>query len=447
MQWERPKAVFAKQALTAQGWQQDVLISIGTDGMIADVQKAKAPAGTPTFPLVLPGMSNVHSHAFQRAMAGLTEYTGGAGRDNFWSWREVMYDFLEKLTPEHIEGIARRFYIELLKGGYTAVGEFHYLHNDSSGKPYASHTELSDRVIAAAQTTGIHITHLPVMYETANFGGVPANDGQKRFVHTADSFIALLEALSKRYGKTDGVNLGVAPHSLRAVTPQTLEHILAALPKLDLAGCPVHIHAAEQVKEVEDSVAWSGKRPVQWLLDHCPVEKHWCLIHATHMTPEETEKLVASGATAGLCPTTEANLGDGIFPAELFLKAGGDFGVGSDSNVCTGPWEELRMMEYAQRLSQRRRAVLFGKSPSIGRTLYEKAAHGGAKALGLQGGAIAKGQRADLLALSIENTLLEGREGDVILDTLIFAEKPRITDVFVAGKRVIKDGHHKLDGA
>lgn len=443
MQWERPQRLFARAALTESGWRQDVLISIGGDGIIESAAANAKPGNAPAFDLLLPGMANVHAHAFQRAMGGLTEVASGAGNDNFWSWREVMYRFLGALAPEHVEIIARAFYIELLKHGYTAVGEFHYLHNDAGGKPYANICELSDRIIAAAQSAGIHVTHLPVMYETANFGGVPANEGQRRFVHTAESYLKLLEALLKQHKNAPGVSFGIAPHSLRAVTPDSLKAILAARPNLGLKHCPIHIHVAEQEKEVADCLAWGRKRPVEWLLEQAPVDERWCLIHATHTTLEELKNIVRAGATVGLCPTTEANLGDGIFSGEAYFKAGGDFGIGSDSNVCVSPWEELRQMEYAQRLILRRRNVLCDAAvPSVGRTLFSKAAAGGARALGLKGGGIAAGRRADLAAVSLAHPLFEGKAGDAVLDTLVFGAVPAVTDVFVAGNRVVKGGAH-----
>jgi len=439
MQWKRYKAVFARKALTTQGWQKDVLINIDEGGLISAVEdSATSPPGAPSFDLVLPGMANVHSHAFQRAMTGLTEIASGEGRDNFWSWREVMYKFTFGLTPEAIEIIARALYIELLKHGYTAVGEFHYLHHDAQGKPYANVTELSDRIVTAARAAGIHLTHLPVMYETGNFGGKPTNDGQRRFLNTPDAYLKLLGELKKKYGDADDITLGVAPHSLRAVKPETLRAILEAL-----EHCPMHMHIAEQEKEVADCLQWSRKRPMEWLLDNFNVDARWCLIHATHMTPEETATLAKTGATVGLCPTTEANLGDGIFQAEHFLTADGSFGIGTDSNVCTSPWEELKMMEYAQRLATRRRNVLCTEStPSAGRTLFARAAAGGAKALGINAGILAPETRADLVALSMEHPLLHSRKNDTILDTLIFGATAVVTDVFVAGRRVVENGAH-----
>lgn len=447
MQRERSPALFARKAFTSEGWQENVLIAVDGGGMITGVEKTSAPpAGTPSFDLILPGMSNVHSHAFQRAMAGLTEIASGKGKENFWSWREAMYGFTQNLTPEQIETIARALYIELLKQGYTAVGEFHYVHHDANGKPYAAVTELSDRVIAGAQAAGIHLTHLPVMYETSNFGGAPAHDGQRRFVHSAEHYLKLIEALSKRYGRTDGVTLGIAPHSLRAVTQETLQTIVQALPGMGLGNCPIHIHVAEQEKEIADCVSWSKERPVEWLMNHHAVDRRWCLIHATHTNANEIARMAKSGAVVGLCPTTEANLGDGIFPAESYLQAGGNFGVGSDSNVCMSPWEELRLMEYAQRLSLKKRNVLCSETtPSVGRTLFAGAAKGGAQALGIKAGQIAVGYRADMMALSTAHPLMAERKGDTILDTLIFGTTPNITDVFVAGRRVIEGGRHALE--
>ncbi len=301
-------------------------------------------------------------------------------------------------------------------------------------KTYANNTELSDRVIAGAQAAGIHITHLPVMYETGNFGGAAAGEKQKRFIHDADRYAKLVDALMQKYGKSEDVKIGIAPHSLRAVPPESLRQIVQAF-----ADCPVHIHIAEQEKEVADSMAATGKRPVEWLLDNYNVDARWCLVHATHMTADETKRLAANGAVAGLCPTTEANLGDGIFRGVEYLKAGGRIGIGSDSNVCLSPWEELRMLEYSQRLLHKKRTLLADtKMPSVGRNLFEKAASGGAQALGIKAGKIAAGNRADIIAVSMDNDLLASRNDDAILDTLIFATTPNVTDVFVAGKAVIK---------
>ena len=436
MQSERPH--FARRALTGDGWQQDVLVTVGADGLVAEVQAGAKQGNARAVDLLLPGMGNVHSHSFQWAMAGMTEISSCAGNDNFWSWRRVMYAFTKKLQPEYVEIITRALYIEMLKQGYTGVGEFHYLHHQPDGTPYDNRCEMSDRIIAAAQDAGIHLTHLPVMYETANFGGIPAREGQERFVHNAESYLRLIEALR---GKYHDIVLGVAPHSLRAVPPESLSQILEALPGLGLGECPIHMHVAEQVKEVEDCIAWSGQRPVEWLFDFWDVDARWCLIHATHINHDEVRRMGAWKAVAGLCPVTEANLGDGIFPAEFYLENNGRFGIGSDSQVGLSPWQELRQLEYAQRLMTRRRNVL--GDASVGRNLFSRALAGGSQALGMKSGKIAKGYRADMIGLTMQNPLLESKRGDGILDTLIFAGiTPEISDVWVAGKQVIENGRH-----
>lgn len=423
------QSLFAKQMLTAEGWRQDVRVDI-ENGVISAITPAAV--GAAQYDLLLAGMPNVHSHAFQWAMGGLTEHRSSSSNDNFWSWREVMYRFLERLTPEHIEVIARAFYIELLKSGYTAIGEFHYLHNDAAGNPYDNPAELSERIIAAATDSGIHLTLLPVLYQTSNFGGAPAVAGQRRFLHSTDAFMKLHDHLSRYAPSTI---LGTAPHSLRAVPPEALAEVVK------LSG-PIHIHAAEQTKEVDDCLAWSGKRPVEWLLENHEVNERWCLIHSTHLNEAETLALAKSGAVAGLCPSTEANLGDGIFPAEAFLNAGGRFGIGSDSHITVNPFDELRLMEYAQRLQHRRRNVLCNEAiPAVGRNLYNRAVAGGRQALGID-------DRADLIAVDCSAPLLQGKQGDALLNALIFAtSKPKITDVFVAGKKVIDNGYHPQEAS
>jgi formimidoylglutamate deiminase len=446
MQWERPHRLFARLALTSEGWLDHALIDIRKDGRIASVTQCNTPPDNiETFDLILPGMSNVHSHAFQRAMAGLTETAGGKHDDNFWSWRQVMYLFKQKLTPPQVEIIARHLYIELLKQGYTSVGEFHYLHHDTNGAPYTNPAELSQRIINAAHDSGIHLTLLPVYYETSTFGGKPATEGQKRFIHTLDGYCALIKSLQAM--QNDGVNLGIAPHSLRAVSDSSLKALLETLPSLGMAGCPIHIHISEQTKEVDECINWSGKRPVAWLCDNADIGDNWCLIHSTHANDTELAAIAQSNAVVGLCPTTEANLGDGIFQHEAFLKLGGRFGIGSDSNVCISPWEELKQMEYAQRLITRRRNVLCSDdTPSVGRTLYTHAASGGAQALGLQSGSIAPGMRADLIAIHTNSPLLTNKQKDQILDTLVFiAPSGSVSHVWVGGQCIISEGQHMLE--
>lgn len=389
--------------------------------------------------LTLPGMPNVHSHAFQRAMAGLTEWRSSEERDTFWTWRTLMYRFAGKITPDQLRAIATWLYIEMLKGGYTHVGEFHYLHNQPDGSPYANPAELSLAVLEAAKDVGIGMTLLPVLYATSNFGGKPPHEGQKRFIHShPDAFLKLLDSLKKPC--TDqGAVLGIAPHSLRAVTPGMISLVLGGLPSIGLKGCPKHIHAAEQRKEVDDCMQWSGKRPVEWLIDNIPIDASWCFIHATHVTESEVELMAKSGAVAGLCPTTEANLGDGVFPAESFLAHGGQFAIGGDSHVSVQVNEELRQLETSQRLALQLRAVLSNEK-HCGRTLWHRATRGGMQALQVPESAKAQ------VTLSLDHPLLSGKNDDDALDTAIFALPVLpVQEVVIGGKRVIEGGRHRLE--
>jgi formimidoylglutamate deiminase len=340
---------FTERAFLPQGWADHVLIEIGEDGTILRVTPDSAPgeserASGP----VLPAIPNLHSHAFQRAMAGRAEHAAGS-EDSFWTWRQVMYGFVGKLDPDSLEAIAAQLYVEMLKAGYSSVAEFHYLHHDTDGRPYADPAEMSWRILAAARTAGIALTHLPVLYAAGGFGRVPAGAGQRRFLNGAESFLQIVDRVAQAAKDAADLRVGIAPHSLRAVPPALLDQVVSELDVV-LPGAPIHIHIAEQVKEVEECIAWSGARPVEWLLDHMTVNGRWCLVHATHMTEAETERLAESGAVAGLCPTTEANLGDGFFPACGYLAAGGKFGIGSDSHISVSPIEELRWLEYGQRL-------------------------------------------------------------------------------------------------
>lgn len=436
--------LYTERAMLSDGWAERVLLEVDETGSIAAITKNHEGCPDDAEPLcgpVLPGMANLHCHAFQRAFAGYTEQRS-AGDDDFWTWRQVMYDFVGRVTPEQAQTVAEQLYIEMLKAGYTAVGEFHYLHHDPSGKPYASLCEMSDRMIAAAKTAGIAITHLPVLYAHGGFGGQPVNEGQRRFVNDIDQFSALLEKLFADHRKDPNVCIGIAPHSLRAVTEQQLTDALAVLDQLD-SSAPVHIHIAEQTGEVEDCLAWCGVGPVAWLFEHFAPDHRWCLVHATHMTDEELERLAASGATAGLCPTTEANLGDGVFPAREFLGCGGRFGIGSDSNVSVSPIEELRMLEYSQRFVHRRRAVLAPSGGSVGAHLYAAAARTGATALGLRSGKIKVGYRADLIVIDNNTPVLINKPGDTLLDAMVFAGNSNpVSDVLVGGVWALRDGHH-----
>jgi formimidoylglutamate deiminase len=434
---------FAECALLPNGWASNVSMTVSADGNLAAVM-ADAGAGDAerlSGP-VIPGMPNLHSHAFQRAMAGLAERAGPSG-DSFWSWRKVMYGFVERLSPDHVEAIAAQLYVEMLKSGYTAVGEFHYLHHGPDGAPYDDPGEMSHRLIAAAKAAGIGITHLPVLYAHGGFGGAEAGPGQRRFLHGPEDFMALVDGLLARYRRDPDVRIGIALHSLRAVTPELLGQTVAALDARDGAA-PIHIHVAEQQLEVEDCLAWSAARPVEWLLDHAQLSRRWCLIHATHMTGQETLALARSGAVAGLCPTTEANLGDGLFPLFAYLAAGGALGIGSDSHVSVSPLEELRWLEYGQRLAGEQRHITpVGDGGSIGAGLWRAALAGGATALGRPIGALQAGARADFLVLDGDHPLLTGRAADVLLDSLVFSgnETP-IRDVMTGGRWVVRDTRH-----
>jgi formiminoglutamate deiminase len=431
------QTLWFEEALLADGWARDVRLVLDA-GRIASVEAGCVRAvGEAAHGIALPGLSNLHSHAFQRGMAGLAERRGPA-HDDFWTWREVMYRFLDRLTPDDVEAIAAQAYAEMLEGGFTRVGEFHYLHNDVDGTPYANRGELAERIAAAAKNTGIALTLLPVFYAHGGFGGAAPKPGQRRFISDVDGFAELVAGARASVRGLAGATIGIAPHSLRAVTPEELSAILPLA-----EGGPVHIHAAEQVKEVEDCVAWSNARPVEWLLDHAHIDQRWCLIHATHLNEAETAQLAQSGAVAGLCPITEANLGDGIFPSPSYLAAGGRFGVGTDSNVLVDAAGELRMVEYAQRLFSRSRNVLAAEEgASIGAALYKGALAGGAQALAAGAAALEPGASADIVCLDSDHPSLAGRHGDACLDSYIFAGAP-ISTVWRAGEQVVAGGRHK----
>ena len=422
-------------ALLPDGWARDVRITV-QGGLIAAVDAGVAPGADARHAIALPGLPNLHSHAFQRGMAGLAEVRGTSD-DSFWTWREIMYRFVDRLTPDDLAAIAALAYAEMLESGFTRVGEFHYLHHDRDGRPFADPAAMSGAIMAAARETGIALTHLPVFYAHAGFGGSTPGDGQRRFIHDLDGFATLLDAARAEAATLPDAVVGIAPHSLRAVTPDELA-VLVPL----AGGAPIHIHIAEQVREVEDCLAFSGARPVAWLLDHAPVGPDWCLVHATHMTEAETVALARSGAVAGLCPITEANLGDGLFPAEAFLAAGGRYGVGSDSNVRIDATEELRLLEYGQRLVRRGRNLLAEPGGSTGGALYRAALAGGAQALGAQVG-LRVGAPADIVSLDADHPSLATRSGDALLDGLLFAAgREAIDRVWRRGREVVTNGRH-----
>ncbi len=438
-QKESKQAIFAQQAYLQNGWGRDVRIEIA-DGRISAIDaETQRQDGDETVDTLLPALGNLHSHAFQRAMAGMTEYRS-AGRDSFWSWRVLMYRFLEHLTPEQIEAIAALVFMEMQEAGYAAVGEFHYAHNQPGGKHYDDQAELSGRIFAAAAQTGIGLTHLPVLYSYGGAEQAALAGGQLRFGNTSDEFASLLQSAEPGLKSLPGdARMGLAPHSLRAISPDQIAFAQNLRP-----NDPIHIHISEQPAEVEQIQAWLGARPVEWLLDHADVNARWCLIHATHMTSAETAAMAKSGATAGLCPITEANLGDGPFSGPEYLAAGGAFGVGSDSNVRISLTEELRTLEYSQRLRDLARNVMSRQGSSTGETLYRDAAQGSAKALGRDAGRIEVGALADLVAIDGAAPSLCALSQDQLLDGLVFAATDEVvTDVWSAGRHYVSAGRHE----
>ncbi|MBS9475745.1 formimidoylglutamate deiminase [Ancylobacter radicis] len=426
-----------ENAYLSDGWARNVTLSV-SDGWITGIDVGTdSRAASERHAIALPGLPNLHSHAFQRAFAGGTEVRGPTG-DSFWTWREAMYRAVDRMDPDDVEAIATLAYVEMLEAGFTRVGEFHYLHHDKNGNPYRNIGELSERICAAASATGIALTLLPVFYAHGGFGGQAPTHGQRRFINNINSFERLIESARKPVADLpDGV-LGLAPHSLRAAT---VEQIAALAP---LTDGPVHIHVAEQMKEVEDCLAFAGQRPVAYLLDHAPVDARWCLIHATHMRPQETRAMAKSGAVAGLCPITEANLGDGIFPAPAFLEAGGRYGVGSDSNVRIDAAEELRLLEYSQRLAHRARNVLaMTEGRSTGAALFAGALEGGAQALGAPAG-LKVGAPADMVSLDASHPSLTERQGNALFDGWIFAAAGTAVDcVWRRGVKLVEAGRHR----
>ena len=431
---------FAPHALLPDGWATAVALDIDQAGTIVSVTPASDADGREVLAgPVVPAMPNLHSHAFQRALAGRTGRPAAAHDDSFWTWRQAMYAFLERVDADAFEAIAAQAFVEMAKAGYASVAEFHYVHHDPAGKPYEDPAELAMRIVAAARTAGIGLTLLPVFYAHAGFGGTPTTAGQRRFAHTIYTFTHLYDRLRER-APEHGYTLGVAPHSLRAVTPEELGQVV----RLAGLGAPVHIHVAEQTREVDECYAWSRMRPVEWLLTQAHVDSAWCLVHATHMTERELAALAASGAVAGLAPTTEADLGDGTFPGPAYFAAGGRFGVGSDSNVEISPFAELRQLEWSQRTRARRRNVLAsGANDTIGTALWAGAVRGGAQALAQPTGAIAAGRRADFLVLNTSDPALAEQLPEDVLDAAIFgpARFP-VRDVVAGGRFVVREGRH-----
>ena len=431
-------SLWFESALLPYGWASHVRVTTSNgriDRVVADVD----PNDTDErLNVGIPGLPNLHSHAFQRGIAGLTERRGLEG-DSFWTWRELMYQFVERINPDEMEAIASLAYAEMLECGFTQVGEFHYLHHDRGGTAFADPGELAGRLAAAAANTGIGLTLLPTLYAHGGFGGAEPGTRQRRFINNRDQFAAIVEASRRAVKTLPGGVVGVAPHSLRAVTPEEL----AWLVELS-RGSVIHIHIAEQTKEVADCIAWSGRRPVEWLLEHTAVDERWCLVHATHVNDTEMLAIAASGAVVGLCPITEANLGDGIFPAGAFLSHAGRIGIGSDSNVLIDAAEELRLLEYSQRLAHRGRNVLAsGPGKSTGRTLYDRSLAGGARVLESAPGLVA-GASLDVVSLKTQEPELIQRRQDDLLDSWIFSGGRKLVDcVWRAGEKVVMDGRHR----
>ena len=422
----------AEQALLPEGWVRGVTVRVERGRIVGVGGEGGAPVG-----VLLPAPVNLHSHAFQRAMAGMTERRG-TGADSFWTWRTLMYRFLDHLTPDDNQAIAAMVQVEMAEAGYAAVCEFHYLHHAPGGGPYANRAEMALRVVAASQDTGLGLTMLPVLYMQGGSDGRALAGGQLRFSNDMRGFAGILESVAGM--AADGV-LGVAPHSLRAVGPEALREVAGMMP-----GAPVHIHAAEQLAEVAEVQAAYGARPVEYLLD-LGIDRRWCLIHATQMTAAETLGLAGSGAVAGLCPITEGNLGDGLFDGVRHARAGGRIGVGSDSNVLISLTEELRLFEYGQRMRDHGRAVMAAPGGSTGRALFDAVVAGGAQAAGRASGAIAPGMWADMVALDMAALTLEGRLEDDVLDAWIFAcSQSVVTDTWSAGRHVVQGGRHIARG-
>ncbi len=413
------KRIFAQQVLLHHGWQPNVLIEWDQQGVISQVTpQADCPQGVDQVACLIPGMPNLHSHAFQRAFAGLTEDRHGQ-RDSFWSWRNIMYSFAAQIGPEQLEIIATWLYAEMLSAGYTSVCEFHYVHHQPDGQPYADSAAMSRSLLNAARNTGIGLTLLPVCYQHGGFGGQAPGPLQRRFIHSTPDMLALWDIL-RPLCERQQARLGIAPHSLRAVAPEPLTELVNGIRQRD-AGAPIHIHIAEQTKEVEDCLAWSGQRPVAWLLAHQPVDARWCLVHATHMTEEEYRQAASTGAVVGLCPATEANLGDGVFDYDQWRRCQGRWGIGSDSNAVVNVAEELLILEYGQRLRLRQRNIGASSDfPEVGTALYLAAVSGGAQASGRNINGIAVGQRADFVELDAGHVSIAGLPTEKILSGQIF---------------------------
>lgn len=432
------KWLWFSHALLDGRWARDVRVGISRGRIASLAADVRPQAGDGLSGIAIPGIANVHSHAFQRALAGLTE-TGDASGNSFWTWREVMYRFVDRLTPDQFEAITAFAHMEMLESGFTRAGEFHYLHHHIDGSHYENPAEMAERIVAASTDAGIRLTLLPVLYNRAGFGGAPARAAQRRFINDPDGFARLFDRADAMLRSVPGAILGIAAHSLRAVTPEEL-----GLTWRLRAEVPFHIHIAEQRAEVDDCLAWSGARPVRWLLDHAPVDARWCLVHATHVDDDELAGIARTGAVVGLCPITEANLGDGLFPAGHFSRIEGRYGIGSDSNVRIDAAQELNLLEYGQRLRDQKRNVLaLEPGRSTGRALFDRATEDGARALGAASPKLGLGEFADIVALDARDPAMVARTGDAFLDSWIMVgHRELVRDVWVGGHQVVSGGRH-----
>ena len=428
--------IFARQALTAGGWVRNARIAMA-DGRIESIEAdATAEPGEDSLGIIIPGFANAHSHAFQRALAGRTEYRGPAGTDNFWTWRTRMYALAGRIDSAALTAIARQLYAEMLATGYTSVAEFHYLHNEPGTNDVSD--AMFEAVAAAADECGIRLTYVPVLYERAGFDEPEPSPTQRRFALSADQLVDHYERVRESCSATLRTAIGV--HSLRAVRAASLEKIAGIAGRDEV---PMHVHIAEQQREVDQCLAATGARPVQWLMDRCDVGQNWCLVHATHIDESEIRSLARSGAVVCLCPSTEANLGDGLFPLQPFLEQGGRIAIGSDSHVSINPFEELRWLEYGQRLISQSRNVAAIARPQTGRSLFEAATSGGAAACGHGGAGLEAGAYADLVVLDDDSPMLAGHTARSLLDALVFSGFTLPIDrVMVNGRWVVTDGRH-----
>lgn len=434
--------LFAKNILLATGWQENKTLHID-NGVISNITDGQEPGAELASGAVIPGMVNCHSHAFQRGFAGFSEQ-GSASNDSFWTWRKIMYQFLDNISTEQAEVIAKQLYIEMLKAGYTRVAEFHYLHHEKDGENHQQLASMAKAIFNAAGATGIGLTLLPVMYRFSGFGPLAPNDGQKRFINSIEQFNQLVSDCFAMAKNSQNANVGIAPHSLRAVDKESLTAAVKHVRSLD-EKAPVHIHISEQQKEVQDCLAHYGTRPVQWLLDNMELDQHWCLIHATHIDEQEVTGIIKTKAIAGICPTTEANLGDGIFPTTEFMAQGGQVAIGSDSHISVSAIEELRLLEYAQRLIKQQRAILAtSETRSVGQNLWQHTAKAGALSTSSNTGELAVGKQADLLVLDETKTRLFANQNNFILDSMMFASQDNpIKDVMVNGHWCVLNGEHE----